>query len=163
MDSDFISGTTDRTVTVHDWCKRRNKRREQCDLLSLIGVARSADEMCVCVISTTSPMWATKLMTAFFVISENQSTFSGVTKKEDGFHIAINLEAGPIVFPSLELRKDINDCHDLHHVTFFPIIGILHRSQSLLEIVLSIAGLTANVKGVFNCICLDLAFPTPKI
>ena len=42
-DSEFILNhvTAGRTITVHDWCKRRNKRREQCNLVSLAGVARS--------------------------------------------------------------------------------------------------------------------------
>ena len=46
---------------------------------------------------------------------------------------------------------------------FFPMIEILHLSQSLLKIVLSVADPTANGPGVFNCIRLDLVFPTPRI
>ena len=120
MDSDFISGTTDRTVTVHDWCKRRNKRREQCNSVSLIGVARSAvGEDCVCRFHDVAHVdnQIDDCRRQFFVISEIQLASSGVTRKEDGFHVWLNPDADPIVFPSLELRKCTCDCHDLQDVT----------------------------------------------
>merc|ERR1711924_467431 len=40
--SDFVRKPDQkRTMMVHDWCLKRNKHRDDCDLVSIVGVARS--------------------------------------------------------------------------------------------------------------------------
>ena len=104
----MIKHSTD-TITVHDWCKRRNKKQERCSLVTLAGVARSNQgKEYVCFFHKVAHVddGVDDSNCQFFVISASQLKSSGVKKDEDGFHVAIKGE--DVVFPSLELRKDIN-------------------------------------------------------
>ena len=116
LNSDFVIKVCDeKTVTVHDWCKKRNKTREQCKLVSLAGVARSNEGVeYVCFFHNVAHVDnnVDDSNRQFFVISDIQLTSSGVRKEKNGFHVPT--EGGKdVVFPSLELRKGINHFDDL--------------------------------------------------
>ena len=118
LNSDFVIKVCEDTVTIHDWCKKRNKTRERCKLVTLAGVARSNEgEEYVCLFHNVAHVDdnVDDSDRQFFVISAIQLSSSGVTKDESGFHVPT--EGGKdVVFPSLELRKGINHCDDLEQL-----------------------------------------------
>ena len=90
LHSEFVIKRAGDTITVHDWCKRRNKTREECNLVTLGGVARSNEgKEHVCVFHNVAHVdnQIDDCQQQFFVISEIQLASSRVTRKEDGFHV----------------------------------------------------------------------------
>ena len=97
--------------------KKQDKRRVQLGDIGG-GVARSNEgKECVCVFHNVAHVddEVDDSNRQFFVLSSIQLESSGVKKKEEGFCVQTK-EGEDVVFPSLELRKGINDCDELEQL-----------------------------------------------